>query len=232
MPTFEADILKVISRTNDVSSYRFSNPKNIVYQAGQYLIVTLNSEDKKIIHPFSISNSPTEEGYLEITTKLSNSSFKKTLHLMKLGEKASIDGPYGNFILEDKKQICMLAGGLGITPFRSMIKYCIDKHLETNIVLFYSCRKLDDVIFRDELNSFQSQNASFRVIYVLEEADKDYAGYTGYINANVIMDQLHDYEERQFYICGPPIMVRAMENILSQIGVKKEMIKMENFSGY
>lgn len=232
MSAFDTSLLKVIPRTQDVSSFRFSNPKNIAYKAGQYLILTIDSEDKKISHPFSISNSPTEEGYLEITTKLSNSDFKNMLQAMRLGDKANFQGPFGNFVLGDDNLIGMFAGGIGITPFRSMIKYCIDKNLGTNIILLYGCHAVKDIIFRDEFDLIQSQNTNFKAIYVLEEIDRDSKGYVGYITDKIIKEEIPDFEKRQLYVCGPPSMVRAMEDILPKIGAYKEKIRVEHFTGY
>ncbi len=186
-----------------------------------------------MIHHFSISNSPTEEGYLEFTTRLRDSEFKNALRKLKEGEMVNLKAPYGEFIIENVvEKIGMLSGGIGIAPLRSMIRYCTDKNLRKEITLLYGSRAERDIIFRDELEDIQRKNPNFKVVHILSEADDNWRGYKGIIDKERVKKEIPDFKERVFYSCGPPLMVEAMDNILSDIGIKKENIRKENLYGY
>lgn len=233
MPAFEAELLKAVPRTLDISSFRFSNPMDIAYKAGQYLSITINEGGKALIHYFSISSSPTEKGYLEFTTRLRDTEFKNALRKLEIGDKVYLKAPFGDFVLDDATgRIGMLSGGIGIAPLRSMIRYCTDKRLGTKIVLLYGNRSERDIVFKDELEDMQRENPNLKVVHTLAEAGEDWKGYRGYIDAAMVKKEIPDYEERVFYSCGPPAMVEAMEGLLVKMGVKKENIREENFSGY
>jgi ferredoxin-NADP reductase len=126
----------------------------------------------------------------------------------------------------------MLSGGIGITPLRSMCRYCTDLQFDTKISLLYGNRTEKDIVFRKELEEMQRQNRNLKVVFTLSEASEGWTGYTGSINAEMIVKEIPDYKERTFYICGPPAMVTAMENFLKGLNITQEKIKKENFPGY
>jgi len=131
---FETTLQNSIYRTTNVLSYRFPRPATFLYKPGQYFFVTIKHEGKELTHPFSFSSSPTEQGYIEFTKKLSDSAYTAALRTMQTGDWARIDGPYGQFTFEGEYQkIALLGGGIGITPFRSIYRYAIDKDLKSQI---------------------------------------------------------------------------------------------------
>lgn len=113
-----------------------------------------------------------------------------------------------------------------------MCRYCTDLQLDTKITLLYGNRTEKDIVFRKELEEMQEQNRNLKVVFTLSEASEGWTGYTGRINAEMIVKEIPDYKERTFYICGPPAMVTAMENFLKGLNITQEKIKKENFPGY
>ena len=128
---FATKVIRIIDRTYNVKSVRFTLPEPVDFMAGQFMFVTLESEDKELSHPLSISNSPTETGFVEFTKKLSQSDFSRHLKQLKPGDEARMKLPFGQFTLQPEfKKIAYIAGGIGITPIRSMIKFACDCKLD------------------------------------------------------------------------------------------------------
>jgi glycine betaine catabolism B len=230
---FETNATEIIQRTHNVKSFRFARPVSFNYLAGQFMFVTINKNQEEQKKHFSFSTSPTEEEYIEFTKKMTDSTFSKALNSLKIDEKVIIDGPYGKFTLDEKtKNIGMLAGGIGITPLRSMCRYCADKQTEIKITLLYSNITEKDIAFREDLEQIQRQNSNIRIVHVLDSPPPNWNSHTGRINENIVKQEIPNYTQTTFFICGPPAMNKAMENLLNNIGVTKENIKLENFTGY
>ncbi len=230
---FETTVKEIIQRTHDVKSFRFPRPPLFDYKPGQFMFVKIRIGKEKVQKPFSISSSPTEKSFIEFTKKLTDHEFSHALEAFKVGNWMGIDGPYGKFTFEGEYQkIAMLSGGVGITPLRSICRYCTDTLLDTEITLLYGNRTERDIVFRKELKEMQKQNDRLRVVLTVDKASEDWNGYTGMIDAEMIREAIQDYDERVFYICGPPGMVKAMEELLHSIGIPQASIKKENFAGY
>lgn len=233
---FETKVIEVIQRTRDIKSFRFFAPEEIDFKPGQFFILTIKTKDKEATKHFSISNSPTEKGYIELTKRITGSEFSQALEQLKVGDWARIKMPYGFFTFEGgHEKIAFLSGGIGITPIRSMCKFACDKKLSTDIIIVYGNNTEDDIAFREDFSRMQAENKKLKVVYVIASPlSKDaWKGRTGFINGAVIKEEISDYAERVFYICGPPKMVEALKFILSEeLKLDKERIKIENFSGY
>ncbi len=230
---FESTIKAIISRTADVKSFRFPRPMDFSYKAGQFIMVTIRSGDYTLTKPFSISSSPTEQDYLEFTKKLTGHEFSTTLEALKVGDWAMIEGPYGSFTFQGEyRKLCLLSGGVGITPLRSICKYVTDTNLDVSIIVIYGCRSEENIIFREDLEQLPRQNKNSKVVFTLDEPDSGWSGEIGVINANMIQRNVPDYLERVFYTCGPPGMVQAMTALLKSLVVPSENIRIENFAGY
>ncbi|MDD1753165.1 MAG: FAD-dependent oxidoreductase [Methanotrichaceae archaeon] len=229
---FEADILQILQRTRDVKSIRLRKPEGFDYFPGQWISVTLANENEQKTKPLSLSSSPTED-FLEITKRLTGHDFSNALEALKVGDKILFEGPFGNLTFQgDYSKICMLSGGIGITPLRSMIRYSIDKGLKTDIVLIYSNRHEDSIAFEDDFKKMHTLNPSFKMIITITKPSPSWKGLTGRINRKMIEETVPDYENRIFYTCGPKPMVDAMRKILSEIGLTEEQVKYEYFTGY
>jgi ferredoxin-NADP reductase len=231
--TFETKIIEIIPRTADVTSYRFPRPPELTYKPGQYFFITIRQGNKELTHHFSFSSSPTENEHFEFTKKLTDHEYSLALKTAKIGDWARIDAPHGQFTFEGEySKIVLLAGGIGITPFISIIKNARDKHLEAKITLFYGCRTENDIAFREELERMQSENMNFKMICVINQPVSEWKGETGIITADMIRKTLPDYKENVFYTCGPPPMVKAMETTIESLGLPKNQMKQEYFTGY
>jgi glycine betaine catabolism B len=229
----EAVVSEVIQRTYNVKSIRVTVKDPVPFKAGQFLSVQLGlgAEFKRYL---TISNSPTEKGFLEFTKKVSESQFSRALDALKPGDTVTIQYPMGKFTLdESRKKFVFLSGGIGITPLRSVIKYAADKNLDIDIVLLYGNRTVNDIAFKDDLDAIQKSYAGLKVVHVLCEAAPDFACVSGIIDAPTIKKQVPDFSERTFYLCGPPPMVKAMQEILvGQLSLPAAQIITENFQGY
>lgn len=166
---------------------------------------------------------------------MTGSPFKESL-LSLLGQHVEISGPFGRFILDEGKTQnadtrVMVAGGIGITPFRSMIKYATDKKLGDKIILIYSNKTAEDIAFLGELTEIQKQNENLAIVHTLTRSDSsDYR--TGRIDEKLIREIIDNIGGSIFYACGPPAFVDTVIVILKSMGVDAGNIRFERFTGY
>ena len=237
MVEFETEVSDVIQRTGDVKSFRFKIKENVDFKPGQFFFVAIKIGAEEKAKHFSFSNSPTEKGYLEFTKRITESQFSYALDRLRTGDWAKIKMPLGAFTFTgEHKKIAFLSGGIGITPIRSICKFVTDKGLPTDIVLLYGNNKEEDIIFRQDLDEMAKANKNLRIVYTLTSADiekKSWRERTGYIDDRMITEEVADYKERIFYICGPPKMVETLTDILkNKLSLAEDRIKVENFAGY
>ncbi|KYK37204.1 MAG: hypothetical protein HXS48_08630 [Theionarchaea archaeon] len=228
---FETTVTDIVQRTYNVKSFRFLKPASFTYKAGQFIFITIKSGTEELRKHFTLSSSPTED-FIEFTKKLTESNFSTALDALEVGDWAKIDGPYGKFTFEGEfRKIALLSGGIGITPIRSICRYCADNHVDTDIVILYGNRSDKDIVFRKELEKMNEQK-KFKVVFTVNEAAEGWTGYVGIIDAAMIKREIPDYAERVFYTCGPPAMVEAMDRLLTDLGVSQDYMRKENFYGY
>ncbi len=237
MAEFEIEVSDIIQRTHNVKSFRFKTKKDVDFKPGQFFFVTIKIGGVEKTKHFSFSNSPTEKEYVEFTKRITDSEFSKALDKLNIGDWAKLRMPYGSFTFEGEYgKIAFLSGGIGITPIRSICKYATDMKLPTDIVLLYGNNKEEGIIFRDDFDKMRSVNENLRIVYTLTSLDIDkqtWQGRTGYIDDKMIKEEIRDYKERVFYLCGPPKMVESLIDILKdKLGVQENKIRTENFTGY
>jgi ferredoxin-NADP reductase len=237
MERWNARVIEVIPRTYNVTSFRLAAEGITNFQAGQFMQVTLAVNGCEQSKYFSFSSSPTEKGCFEFTKKMTGSEFSKTLERLKAGDTLSVKMPMGKFVLDETaSKHAFLSGGIGITPIRSMLKDALDRRLPIDAVLFYSNRSPEDIVFRTELEEMAKIRKDFKVVLSLdtrEACPSGWKGKCGFISAGMIREELPDYAERIFYVCGPPVMVKSISSILEdQLKVPAGKIKKENFAGY
>jgi ferredoxin-NADP reductase/nitrite reductase/ring-hydroxylating ferredoxin subunit len=242
----------------DVMSFKFSKQSNELgasqetvlsgYTAGQFAffdIGGINNDPKGPIRHFTISSSPTED-FIMFTTRIRDSPYKKRLSTLNEGAKVKVRGPEGQFVLHDdySKPAVFLSGGIGVTPFRSMIKYAIDKQLPLKIVMFDSNKDTDNILFKKEFDEWTKLSKNLKIIYTISEdkhdVDQSYVnngwkGEHGRINKSMILKYLDDtlLNNSIFYVCGPPGMLKSMQSLLQEeLKISSEKIKVEEFTGY
>ncbi len=229
---FEAYVKESIQRTRDIISVRFTKPAGFDYSPGQFIFVTVGSGNDEVTKHLSLSSSPTED-FLEVTKRLTGHPFSNALAALKEGDKVKLKGPFGKFTFAGgHKKIGMLSGGIGVTPLRSIIKYIFDKMLDTDVVLFYSNSREDDIAFEKEFEDMTKESPKFDVLNTVTKPGPSWTGLTGRITADMIKKHVPDYSNRVFYISGPIGMVDSMQILLKEINIPDEHIKKESFTGY
>ena len=213
---------------------------NFNFRPGQYLEWTLaqNSPDRRGSRRyFTLASSPTEAD-IRLGVKFYNpaSSFKYAMLNMKPGQKIVASQLSGDFTLpkDRKEKLAFIAGGIGITPFRSMVKYLIDKNEKRDIVIFYSNKNVQDIAYKDIFDQAKT-SLGLKVIYVLTDkksVQNGWVGHAGHIDGNMIRQEVPDYKERTYYLSGPHNMVTAFEETLKNLGVGHSQIKVDFFPGF
>jgi ferredoxin-NADP reductase len=230
---FETRLKEAITRTYNVRSFRFPRPTKLNYLPGQFFFITIKGNGKELKKHFSFSSSPSEKNYIEFTKKLSDSEFSSILKKLTTNDWVKIDAPYGKFtFIGEHKKIALLAGGIGITPFRSISRYFTDKQLKTKITLIYGNRTEKDIVFKKEFEEMQKQNNNLKTVFTINKNNNNWKGVTGFINGEMIKKEIADYKERIFYLCGPPGMVKVLQRVISDLGISDNQIRVEYFTGY
>jgi len=197
------------------------------------MFVTIKASGKEMKKHFTISSSPSESGFVEFTKRITGSEFSNALNALEKGDWAKISAPYGDFTFEGEfAKVGMLSGGIGITPLRSMCRYCTDMKLDTKITLLYGNRSEQDIVFRKEFEEVRELNKNLKVIFTLDEPSESWTGHKGRITAEMIKNEIPDYLETVFLTCGPPVMVEVMKKLLASLSIPQEQIKWELFTGY
>ncbi len=172
-----------------------------------------------------------------ITTRLRDSAFKRVLRSMPLGTEAKLEGPFGNLALHNNasRPAVFLAGGIGVTPFRSMIVRAVKEQLPHRIFLFYANRRPEDAPFLDELPALERADVNFRFIPTMTEMTRSarrWSGETGKIDKPLLARHLEGVHSAIYYIAGPPAMVAGLHAMLNATGVDDDDIRLEEFTGY
>jgi ferredoxin-NADP reductase len=230
---------EVKPETHNATSFIFDKPDGFTYTAGQYARWRLghpDSDERGITRPFTISSSPTEE-FLMLTTKFAQdrgSTFKRALAGLEVGSEILFEGPKGEFILPDdeNQEVVFLGGGVGITPFRSMIKFSTDTHSPRIIRLIYANKAPGDIIYHREFDAWAEANPSLKLTYTVDDPDDGWTGETGYLTPELLRQHIPDLDKPIFFICGPEGMIAAYTEVLTSLAVTPDRIRTENFSGY
>ena len=241
-PNMKLKLVKKVEEAKGTKSFFWEPEKPVNYLAGQYFYFTLPSlkypDPRGATRHLTLSSSPTEENLLRMTTRIrQESGYKKTLDELEIGSTIEGEGPEGTFILDEKEPgpHVFLAGGIGITPFRSMIKYAADKNLNTQIHLIYSNSIPEEITFRNELESWAKSWPNLKLDMTItkpEESSEKWSGLTGRIDENLIRQLITDTGKPVFWVCGPPAMVEAMEQTLGKLNISSGKVRSEKFTGY
>lgn len=236
---FELAFIKKEKKSKDAYSFYFDRKGlDFNFIPGQYLKLFLdieNPDERGSSRYFTISSSTTDKDYLTITTRIVKSSFKIKLNSLKPGDKVRAFGPIGyfDFDLKFEGQNIFIAGGIGITPYHSILRFVDSKKLKSKITLFVSFPNKEEVIFYDELKEMEKTNPNIKIIYSLTKEDNSYPKLeTGRITPEMIKKYVQDYSFSRFFITGPEIMVLSMFDSIKKSGIVEENIFKEDFPGY
>lgn len=222
--------LRLVARhpeVGDVTTLVFEPEQPITWQAGQFLQYSLphsSVDDRGIKRWFTISAAPFE-GKIQITTRFfaKRSSFKTHLHDLKIGDEIEAGVPEGDFVLDDpSKAYVFIAGGIGITPFRSILTQADHDGQKLSVELLYGNRTADTSVFLDHLTALSLRNPALKIHNILEPARIDAA----------LIKQLPDYQSKSYYVSGPEPMVEAFEKILADLRIPESQQHYDYFPGY
>lgn len=228
---------EIIPTGADLYDFVFTPDRKLKFKAGQYLEWTLdhNGPDSRGNRRyFTIASSPTESDIrMGVKFYPNSSTFKKKLASLNAGDVIVGSQLAGEFTLpKDKnKKLVFIAGGIGVTPFRSMVKEMLDLNEKRDVVMFYSAKTPEELAYRDIFDQAVIKNG-LKMIYAVNDAPAGWKGLTGYITADMIMQEVPDHAERFFYISGPRSMVVMFEDALKKLGVPKNQIKTDFFPGF
>jgi len=241
MPKFTTKLLEHSFAAEGTMSFFFERPANFNFMAGQFFTVILpnppHTDEKGNRRTFTIASSPQETAHLQMTTRMTGSALKRSLAEIALGAPVDLLGPSGNFTLHADATIpaVFIAGGIGITPFRSMVRDAAARNLSHQITLIYSNRNLEGLAFHDELQQLAATHKNFNYVPTLTQADKSPRPWNGerrYVNADFLRDHVGDLGKPIFYLVGPPGLVTALTKTVAEAGVDAARIRSEEFDGY
>lgn len=240
MPRFTTHLIGRTEVADGTLAFTFARPAGFEFIAGQYLTLTLPdpqyTDEKGNSRTFSIASPPQEADRLEIATRMTGSALKRSLAEAPLGTPVSIFGPAGDFTLgTDPTPVTFIAGGIGITPFRSMLRDAAARGRSGPITLIYSGRTLEGTPYHEELAGLAQTYPAFRYIPTITEAEKSplpWAGERRFVTAEFLRDYIGDMLAPIFYLAGPPGLVVAATKTLLDAGAAPAHLLAEEFSGY
>lgn len=214
-------------------TFYFEKPKGFSSTPGQYIVLSPVREQTNS-HTFSIASAPYEQTIM-IATRMRKTAYKKFLRSLKSGDEVTLQSSGGMFILPEdtSKTIVFLAGGIGVTPVRSMVLAETRKNSPRKIYLFYSNRRPEDTVFLEELKNIK--NGNFKLVPTMTEmanSDVNWNGEEGYITMKMIKKYVNDTRETLYFVVGPPGFVEAMGTVLRKAGIENSQIVTDEFHGY
>jgi ferredoxin-NADP reductase len=221
-------------------AFRFEKPAGWQFKAGQAVDITLlnppETDSEGNTRAFSLASAP-QEGMLMIATRMRDTAFKRVLRTLPLGSAVKVDGPFGDLTLHNNtaRAAVFLAGGIGITPFRSIVVRAAKEKLPHRIFLFFSNRRTEDAPFLEELQRLERENPNYKLIATMTEmhrSSRSWSGERDLISKEMLARHLKQAASPIYYIAGPPGMVKGVREVLNRSGVDDDDIRAEEFAGY
>jgi ferredoxin-NADP reductase len=239
-PKFLAKLRERREVAERTMAFCFEKPANFTFIPGQFVDITLQNpretDSEGNTRGFSIASAPYED-FIMVATRLRETAFKRVLSEVPLGTEVKIEGPFGNLRLhnDQSRAAVILTGGIGITPFRSILLNAAMNNLPHRILLFYANRRPEDAAFLDELKQLELKNQHFQLIACMTEIEKSsrpWSGELGRISPQLLAKYTKGLTSPVYYVTGPPSMVHAMHTMLLDSGVDDDNIRIEEFAGY
>ena len=240
MPVFQSILKSREAVAEGTMAFHFEKPPGFDFQGGQSVDMTMlnppETDAEGNVRTFSIASAPHEKE-LMFATRMRDTAFKRSLKSVPLGTELKIDGPMGSFTLHKnaKKPAVFLAGGIGITPFMSIVAQAAHDRLPHQLYLFYSNHRPEDAPFLDFLRRLEKENPNYRFIPTMTDMEKSHLpweGERGFIDGAMLIKYLNNLNGPIYYLAGPPAMVAAMRKMLTETKVDEDDIRTEEFAGY
>jgi ferredoxin-NADP reductase len=240
IPGYGPRLLRRVEVAEGTLAFHFEKPSQFDFKPGQSADLTLSNppetDAEGNTRTFSIASCPFE-GQLMFASRMRDTAFKRSLKKIPLGTEVKIDSPMGSFALHKNsaKAAVFLAGGIGITPFLSILGQADHDRLRHKLHLFYSNRRPEDTPFLETLQMLEKSNPHFQLISTMTEmshSKMEWQGETGLINQEMLTRHLTGLQGPIFYVAGPPAMVAAMRQMLVGANVDEDDIRTEDFAGY
>jgi ferredoxin-NADP reductase len=222
-------------------AFVLARPQDFDFTAGQFVHVVLpnppHTDAGGNRRTFSLASPPHESDALRVATRLTGSAMKRSLADVSLGTPVELLGPAGSFTLHRDASVpaVLIAGGIGITPFRSMVQDAAHRRLPHRITLIYSNRTPESAAFHEEFARLAENQPGFTYIPTMTQPDKARCPWTGecrYVNAEFLCDRIGDLSIPIFYVAGPPGLVGAVMKSLAEAAVDASRVRCEEFAGY
>jgi ferredoxin-NADP reductase len=212
--------------------------QEVDFRPGQYFFVTLpdvgHQDEKGLRRHITVVTSPNEKGVLGFATRMRDSAFKQSLRDLPVGAEVDVEEPKGKFALPEdtSRPLVFVAGGIGITVFRSMLRYIREERLPYRVTLIYSNRDRESTAFLEELRGLERELPDLQIVLTMTQ-DAGWNGETRKIDAQFFKDYLgSNLNELKFMVAGPPAMAEGVQHALEEAGVKEENVIAERYSGY
>jgi ferredoxin-NADP reductase len=221
-------------------AFYFDKPAGFDFKPGQFVDVVLpdppQTDAEGNGRALSLASAPADP-HLMVATRLRDTAFKRVLRALPLGSPVQLDGPSGSFTLHKNpaKPAVFVAGGIGITPFRSILHQAARDRLAHQLYLFFSNRRPEDAPFLEDLQDLARQSPNFHFLPTMTEMEKsqrEWKGERGFLDRAMLTRHLPALHGSIYYLAGPPGMVTALRQTLIQAGADEDDIRTEEFSGY
>jgi ferredoxin-NADP reductase len=240
MPKYDTTLRSSETVAEGTMAFHLAKPSGFDFKPGQSMNVSLidppETDARGNARTFSIVSAPHEDE-LVIATRMRDTAFKRTMRGMSQGGRVGLRGPAGLFTLDpaDSRPAVFLAGGIGVTPFVSMLRHAAHSALARDLWLFYSNRRPEDAAFLDELTGLPKRNPRIHFVGTMVEMDKSsrpWTGERGFLDRAMLERHLRSLAGHVFYVAGPPGLVEAMQKMLTSAGVAEDAIHTDEFFGY
>lgn len=234
-------VADIFDETPNVKTFRLKEPAGgnipFTFLPGQFITVTINPVGVPVKRSYTIASSPTHREYCEITVKHEEQG--TVSHYMHnevhIGELMQFTAPSGKFTFTEShaKSAVFIAGGVGVTPMMSAIRYLTDRSWKGEIYFFFTCKNESSIIFREEITYLQKRYLNLHVFFVLsqQEGEPNKAFINGHITKEILSERVPDIISRMIHICGPKPMMDAVKLMLNELKVPKENVMEEIFAG-
>lgn len=239
-PVFTSKLLRRQKVAEGTLAFHFEKPPGWTFRAGQFIDMDLidppETDAEGNTRGFSIASAPFEDTIM-IASRMRDTAFKRVLKTLPLGAEVTIEGPFGDLRLHNNasRPAIVLSGGIGITPFRSILLQAGRDKRQHHIFFFYGNRRPEDAAFLDDMRALEGQDANFKFIPTMSEMEKSHLpwdGERGRIDKALLAKYVTGVAFAIYYITGPPGMVKALRTVLQDAGVDDDDIRTEEFTGY